>query len=121
MFLRVNGLSGTIARFRPLKIDSTEYICLRRLMLKLPRNFDYFGDEKRSIRWRAMRGRNDHCRELPMHRCAGLAQAWLSSIAAAVLMGLEAGWKAGGVDQCRDGTTTRNLEIPKSPVRWRLG
>ena len=71
MFLRVNGLSGTIARFRPLKIDSTEYICLRRLMLKLPRNFDYFGDEKRSIRWRAMRGA-----ERPLSRAADASMCW---------------------------------------------
>src|SRR5215831_1076684 len=63
------------------------------------------------------RRRKDHCRELPIHRCAGLAYARLFSIAAAVLMDLEAGWRAGGIDQCRDGTTPRNPEIPKSPVR----
>jgi hypothetical protein len=36
---------------------------------------------------------------------------------AAVLMGVEAGWQAGGVDQCRDGTASRNPEIPKSLIR----
>src|SRR5215469_2701815 len=88
---------------------------------KLPSDFDYSCDKNRAIDG-ALRGRRKgHCRELPMHRCAGLAQARLSSIAAAVLMGLEAGWRAGGIDQCQDGTASRNPEIPKSPVRWGLG
>jgi hypothetical protein len=84
--------------------------------IKIAKRFRLFGDKKGAIDGALWGQRKDHCRELPMHRCAGLASARLSSIAAAVLMGVEAGWQAGGVDQCRDGTTSRNPEIPKSPV-----
>jgi hypothetical protein len=89
-------------------------------MPKLPSDFDYSATKNGAIDGALCGQRKDHCRELPIHRCAGLAQARLSSIATAVLIGLEAGWRAGGVDQCQDGTTSRNPEIPKSPLRWGL-
>src|SRR5215471_19989310 len=79
-------------------------ICLAIGNIKIAKRFRLFGDENGAIDGALCGQRKDHCRKLPMHRCAGLAQARLSSIAAAVLMGLEAGWRTGGVDQCRDGT-----------------
>jgi hypothetical protein len=88
---------------------------LRRSTPKLPSDFDYSATKNGAIDGALCGRRKDHRWKLPMHRCAGLAQARLSSIAAAVLLGLEAGWRKGGVDQCRDGTTSRDPEIPKSP------
>src|SRR5262249_26189858 len=118
--------SSNIATFRtPKPLRSAHWasrsispsICLCDRQLKIAKRFRLFGDENGAIDGALCRRREDHRRELPMHRCAGLASARLSSIAAAVLMGLEAGWRACGLDQCRDGTASRNLEIPKSPVR----
>src|SRR5262249_44633740 len=89
--------------------------------IKIAKRFRLFDDESGTIDGALCRQRKAHGGELPMHRCTGLAPPRLSSVAAAVLVGLEAGWRAGGVDPCRDGTASRDPEIPKLPVRWGLG
>jgi hypothetical protein len=104
-----------------LRATSWKMYLLRIGNIKIAKRFRLFGNENGGINGALCGPRKDYCRELPINRCAGLASTRLSSIAAAVLLGLEAGWRTGGVDQCRDGTTSRNLEIPKSPVRWGLG
>ena len=82
------------------------------------KRFRLFGDENGVMDGALCRRRKKYRRELPVNRCAGMASAWLSPIAAVVLVGLDQGWRAGGVHQRRNPTPCRDAEIPK-PFVWR--
>ena len=86
---------------------------LKQQRLDLPSGFDYF---EGAIDGAPCGRRQEHRRGLPVHRCDGMASTWLSPIAALVLVGLDQGWRAGGVHQRRN--PCRDAEIPK-PLAWR--
>jgi UDP-glucose 4-epimerase len=64
------------------------------------------------------RRRQGYRRGLPIHRCAGMASARLSPICTSVFVGLDQGWRAGGVHQRRKPAPFRDAEIRK-PLIWR--
>ena len=82
------------------------------------KRFRLFGDENGVMDGALCRRRKKHRRELPVNRRAGMASAWLSPITAVVLVGLDQGWRAGGVHERRNPTPCRDAEIPK-PLVWR--
>jgi hypothetical protein len=71
-------------------------ICLETAMPNLPSDFDYSATKNGAIDGALCRRREGDRRGLPVHRRAGMVSAWLSPIAAVVLVGLDQGRRAGG-------------------------
>ena len=78
---------------------------------------DYETSQPLTLRCRRRKG---HGRGLPVHRRAGLASASLSTIATVVLMGMDEGRRAGGLDQCPHRMPLCYSEIPQPHLRRRV-